>query len=482
MKSPVTIIRYVFWILAAVGLGGGLSFWMLKFSARASDAVASVLWTNEVLPEATIEPVIRPVSKPMVPPPPNGLLMFRGNEARTFYGTGPLPANPQIVWRYPNQPMCGASTASAETKIWCGNGWTGQPVVWERPNGLTEVIFGAYDHQVHFVNAVTGAATRPPFVTGDIIKGSVTLDPDGYPLLYFGSRDNQYRIIALDREAPTELWAMNATVAQGLWNDDWDGNGAIVDGVLYEGSENGLFYVVELNRSYGSDGKVIVAPRELFRVTTFTEALVRAIGDRNVSIENSPVFSNGRVYIANSGGRIMGFDISHVREGVMPVVFDFWAGDDIDATLIVDDEGMLYAALEEERLNPRSKSVGQLIKLNPYHEQMPLVWSLRVPARGKVLGGIWATPALKDGRLYVVTNPGELLVIDAATGRVESRLDLSPHGWSSPAVIDNVLLVGTCAGHLLNYSLENPAEPALLWSLALPSKGCIESTPAVVLK
>ncbi len=79
--------------------------------------------------------------------------------------------------------MCGSSSVGGVSSQWCGSGWTGQPVVWERPDGITEVIFGAYDKAVHFLDADTGEELRPSFLTGDIIKGSVTLDPDGFPLL-----------------------------------------------------------------------------------------------------------------------------------------------------------------------------------------------------------------------------------------------------------------------------------------------------------
>lgn len=147
--------------------------------------------------------------------------MFRGNNSRTFYGTGPVPTDPTVLWKYPKtKPLCASSTVAGVSKVWCGNGWTGQPVVWERPDGVTEVIFGAYDKAIHFVNTETGEATRAPFSTGDIIKGSVTLDPDGFPILYSGSRDNFYRAIALDRDVPTELWKIEAKVSDGVWNND----------------------------------------------------------------------------------------------------------------------------------------------------------------------------------------------------------------------------------------------------------------------
>ena len=85
--------------------------------------------------------------------------------------------------------MCGESTVGGETTTWCGTGWTGQPVVWERADGVTEVIVGAYDGAVHFVDATTGESTRLPFQTGDLVKGSVTLDPDGFPAVTHAAYD-----------------------------------------------------------------------------------------------------------------------------------------------------------------------------------------------------------------------------------------------------------------------------------------------------
>ena len=93
--------------------------------------------------------------------------------------------------------MCGTTSIKAgEPATWCGNGWTGQPAVIER-DGRTWVITGAYDHNIHFVDAATGERILPDFVTGDIVKGSLTVDPDGYPLVYTGSRDDYFRVIVV---------------------------------------------------------------------------------------------------------------------------------------------------------------------------------------------------------------------------------------------------------------------------------------------
>src|SRR6185295_7424649 len=105
--------------------------------------------------------------------------------------------------------MCSPSTDESGTHVWCGSGWTGEPAVFER-DGRTWLVFGAYDRAVHFLDAGTGARILPDFPTGDIIKGSVTVDPDGFPLVYTGSRDNYLRVLSFDGDKPVELWKLSA--------------------------------------------------------------------------------------------------------------------------------------------------------------------------------------------------------------------------------------------------------------------------------
>lgn len=408
-----------------------------------------------------------------------GLTMFRGNPTRSFYGTGPLPASPpEVLWRYPESPMCGSSVVGGESTVWCGTGWTGQPAVWERPDGVTEVVFGAYDKSVHFVDAATGTATREPFVTGDIIKGSVTIDPDGFPLLYTGSRDNKLRVIALDREPVEELWALDANEVQGIWNNDWDGNPVIVDDILYEGGENGWFFAIRLNRSV-SDGRVTVDPKIVFAMPGWNDELLARVGS-NVSIESSVVVFERTVFFANSGGRIVGVDMDLVADGADdPVTFDFWAGDDIDATMVADSDGMLYVAVELERFNERSAELGQLISLDPSRPDDPVRWGIPVPGVSGSDGGMWATPAVAHGMVYVPTHTGRLLAVDAGSGEITWEDSVGFHAWSSPAVIGDRLLVGTCeAAELRSYDLTDPRLPVLEWSIPA-AEGCIESSPAV---
>ncbi|MGI9623774.1 MAG: PQQ-binding-like beta-propeller repeat protein [Acidimicrobiales bacterium] len=405
-----------------------------------------------------------------------GLLTFRGNPTRTFYGHGPVQSNPSVRWSYPaSGSMCGPTALGGEVEIWCGTGWTGQPAVFEGP-GATWAVFGAYDHNVHFVDADSGAALLAPFPTNDIIKGSVTIDPDGYPLVYSGSRDDFFHVIAVDRESPTELWRLSADSPGSKWNNDWDGSALVLDDYLFEGGENSLFHIVKLNRGYDEDGLVTVDPEVVFVAPGYDNELLAAVGP-NVSIENSVAISADTVYFANSGGLVQGWDISGLVDGVDPErVFEYWVGDDVDASIVIDEEGFLYVGVENERGNARSAEVGQLVKLDPTDSDDPLVWS--VFDNGRLPSGIWATPALHRDLVIVGTDTGRLLGVDRATGEIRWELQNSNILWPSPVIVDDVLLQADCNGTLWAFDVSDTQnEPRQLWSVNLGA--CIESTPAV---
>jgi len=420
-----------------------------------------------------------------------GLTMFRGNPTRTFYGSGPVPRSaPSVAWKFPDDPMCGQSPVGQENKVWCGSGWTGQPVVWERPDGITEVIFGAYDKQIHFLDAETGERTRPDFDMGDIIKGSVTLDPDGYPLLYTGSRDPRFRVIALDAEEPYEVWSLHAKSVDGIWNDDWDSNPVIVDDIMYEGGENSWWFAVKLNRGYDADGKVTVDPQVVYQIPAWTDELTEIFG-RQHSVENSTAVFEQRAYFTTSAGRVVGVDVSDIESGNGEIFFDFWNGDDTDSTINIDSDGYLYVvshadtAKKNNTAARRVREVGDLAKLDPDNPDDPVMWSVHLSAARGQDAGAWATPALHAGAglLFVATDAGDLIAVDTMTGETVWEDFIGGNAWSSPVIADDMLVVGTdCltgdAGFRA-YDLTNPRAPQRMWDTPVGGGQCIESTPAV---
>jgi outer membrane protein assembly factor BamB len=430
-------------------------------------------------PGATTTP---PPTEPEVEAPASGfavpgLLTFRGSPTRSYYGEGPVPAEPEVLWSYPGDAggMCAESAVGDEVKTWCGSGWTGQPSVFER-EGRSWVVFGAYDRKIHFVDYDTGEDIIPPFETGDIIKGSVTVDPDGLPLVYSGSRDNELHVIAFDRPTPTELWTLNAQdVSPTKWNDDWDGSPLVLDDYLYEGGENSQFHIVKLNRTTGDDGLVQVAPELVFNAPGWDDELTASLNTRqnDVSIENSVAYHDGVVYFANSGGLVQGWDVSGLAEGVEPTrVLRYWTGDDIDASIVIDEEGFLYVGVENERGNSRAAEVGQLVKLDPRQPDNPLVWSLKDDR------GFWTTPALHKDVVIAASDGGTVYALDRQTGVVRWTFELPPPTWQSAVIVDDTLIQGDCEGGLHAYDVsDTTVQPPELWTVDL--EGCIESTPAL---
>ena len=313
---------------------------------------------------------------------------------------------------------------------------------------------------------------------GDLIKGSVTVDPDGFPLVYFGSRDGLFRIVSFDQASPVELWQLSAdAVEPTLWNDDWDGTAAVIDDHLFVGGENSNLHIVRLNRGFDDAGNATVDPELVFHAPGWDDELLEVLLDENVSIETAITVVGDTLWFANSGGLVQAWDIGGLRSGVAPErVFRFWTGDDTDASVVVDDEGFVYVGVEIERAFTHGIELGQLIKLDPSRPDDPVVWSRDLKVR--VPDGIWATPALHRDVLYVPTNEGNLHAIDRATGATRWQVKLQGPVWSSPVVVDDVLLQADCAGILHAWDVADTSrDPIELWTITLP--WCIESTPAV---
>jgi outer membrane protein assembly factor BamB len=428
-----------------------------------------------------------------------GLTTFRGNASRTYYGEGPVPSNPRILWKF--GPMSGTSTNLGKTTTWTGTGWTGQPCIFER-DGTTWVVFGAYDYKIHFLDAATGERLLPDFKGGDLFKGSAVVDPDGYPLVYMGCRDNKWRIIAIDREEPTELFNLDAdALPNGIWNDDWDASVLIRNDYAFEPCENGHFYILKLNRSYDAEGRVTVDPKIVLDFVGWTQTLLANIGSKDVGIENSPCLVGERLYFSNSGGLVtcldVGATLEELAEGeapaegpeAYPVLFQYWTGEDTDATIVADEQGYIYVcqhsdnARQSSIATQRAGAVGQIFKMDPRKAETgedPIVWSQPVTILRSGEAGVWATPTLYKDMLYVSTHNGAILGFDRQTGEKIWRKDLSYHDWASASVVDQTLVVGDTNGILHAWDVTNTrVDPPAVWSFQMPTQHALESSPGV---
>ncbi|HEX9121811.1 MAG TPA: PQQ-binding-like beta-propeller repeat protein [Actinomycetota bacterium] len=478
--------------VALILAAGGVVAWRIQDGRAGRTLAGGTISPRPTLsvasgPALTPTPSVEPSPPPVPSPEPintayRGISTFRGNATRTYYGVGPVPRKPTVIWGYPvSGSLCSTSSDQHGERLWCGTGWTGQPNVIAR-DGRIEVRVGAYDGSYHFLDGRTGEPVRPDLVTGDLAKGSATSDPDGYPLYYAGSRDNLFRVVALDRAEPTVLWSVNAdtSVPGPLWNDDWDGAALVIGDYLLEGSENSWLYVIRLHRRHGTDGLVTVAPKIVATIPGFDDRLLAELPDTDVSIESSVAYADGVVYFANSGGLVQGWDISDLLDGGTRYrrVFRFWTGDDTDASVVIDDEGSLYVGSEYQRFNSRGKEVGQLMKLDPRRPDDPLVWSVHVEDLGfEGAGGTWSTPALYDGNVFEAFADGQVMAVDADSGEIVWQTRIGVPSIASPVVVDGVLIQGDCTGALHAWDVSHLRRVRPLWTMDLGA--CVESTPAV---
>jgi hypothetical protein len=172
-----------------------------------------------------------------------------------------------------------------------------------------------------------------------------------------------------------------------------------------------------------------------------------------------------------------------------PVLFQYWTGEDTDATIVADEQGYIYVCQHSDNTRQssiatqRAKAIGQIIKLDPRKTgegENPVVWSQPVTKTYGNESGVWATPTLYKDMVYVSTHNGALLGLDRQTGQIVWRKDLSYHDWASCAVVDRTLVVGDTYGVVHAWDVSNTrVDPPAAWSFQLPTKGALESSPAV---
>ena len=434
--------------------------------------------------ESTRLPVVGAPGQPINPDFP-GLTTFRGNWQRNFYGIGPVPLHPRVAWKVGR--WCGMSVDLGEKRNWCGTGWNGQPNVIPQADGSVEVRVGGYDFAYHFLDGETGEPTHPPFRTGDLAKGSATSDPDGCPLYYAGSRDDQFRIIALDRPKPTVLWSMTAKSSSegGRWNNDWDGAAQIVGDYMMVGGEDAWFRIIRLHKDC-DEPRVSVDPEVVFETQGWDSQMLQDLkGNQNtqdISIENSVAYDPQRqiAYFGNGGGLVQGYDVSKILKGgsQAPRVFRYWMGGENDASIVIAGNGDIIASSHYESPNPRAQQAGQIIRLDPTEKNNPVVWSVKESVEYYGEAGFFSTPALVGHTIFATSHGGDLMAIDARNGEIHWKKRLPGPLWGGPSIVGDVMILGDCSGILHAFDVSKPRkESPELWRMNLG--GCIESTAAI---
>jgi outer membrane protein assembly factor BamB len=200
--------------------------------------------------------------------------------------------------------------------------------------------------------------------------------------------------------------------------------------------------------------------------------------DAAFDVESSVAIYQEVVYVANSAGLIQGWKLDGLDDGKEPTkVFEWWIGDDVDATIVIDDAGKLYVAALHKLDTKQGQVMGQLIKLDPTL-QMPVVWSAFTARRDGAPQDIIATPAIWQSVIIVSTFQGDILGFDLETGKELWRVAGEVTQLPSPVVFDQRLLQADCDGNLRAYNIGDGRKmPKLRWTMSIGQ--CIEATPAL---
>lgn len=396
-----------------------------------------------------------------------GVLTFRGNNFRNapVYGTTDVSQKKlQVEWTQDTGDVY------AENSHWAGAGWTGQPLLVNWPTatkqamGLTqaqiddpdfvEVIYPVVDGNVYRLDLATGQQTKEPISTGFAFKGTGSIDPRGYPLLYSGMGLNQngdktgewrYRIFDLIQNKEVSGWSGTDAGAPRDWGA-FDSS-ALVNGpsdTLIEPAENGLVYKVKLNATFDAAAKTVSVTPE------FTKLWYDTPDSSRHGIESSAAAYRNLMFAGDNDGNIVCWDATSLQ-----VVWVRPTGDDTDATVVLEDTAsgpFLYTGNEMDKRgegeNAPTHGPVTIQKLNALTGEQ--VWQYQVDAQYNkaVNGGLMATPVLGTGEVSDLVffniaktgsdKTGSLVALDKKTGAVVWNRTLPHFGWSSP-----LLLTGT---------------------------------------
>lgn len=385
-----------------------------------------------------------------------GVLTFRGNNYRTAPAYGTIDIKDFTIKKL-------WSVKSEAKGIWGGgSGWTGQPalVKWHQDvkkimniddkfkndEEFVEVIIGSLNGKIYFIDLKSGEQTRNPIDTGSPIKGSVSVDSRGFPLLYVGQgikekEDFGFRLYSLidqkqlflqdgeDEEAPRE-WPNFDSSALFSRHED----------TLYVGGENGLFYKLKLNTVFKSEEKIIDINPEVYRFKYERSDEGNDAANSNYGIENSPAAWENLIFFADNGGLIKAID-TELNE-----VWTVENNDDTDATITLDiEEGepVVYTGGQVDKQG--DQGIARILKIQGKTGEILWEKSYKAfnkdgpsPSNGGLLGtNIVGKHDLKDLVIFTLCrtpnkNDGMMVALDKTTGDEVWKWVMPTYAWPSP--------------------------------------------------
>lgn len=405
-----------------------------------------------------------------------GVTTFRGSNYRDggSYGTADVKEQElEVVW----QKSIGAIDG------WTGVGWTGQPLIVKWPEttkkamnlvsdkkskeDLKEVIYPTLDGNIYFFDLENGDKTRKnPIKLGVPTKGTASIDPRGYPILYTGQGIDEvnghsvpvyFRAFSLIDQGLLWKFGGKDPFSHRAWQA-YDSSPLIDAGsdTLVTGGENGVLYAAKLNTDYNeAEGKITMDPEGLVKYRYTTPQYGESSKKRWWGIENSIAGWRNYAFFTDNGGTMQCVDLN-----TMKVVYALDVTDDSDVSMpieidLANNTFYLYTGNEVDKQKiTNGKGYSYHRKINGLTGEV--IWEKKHEAKYASQGsGTLTSPILGKGDMsnlviYSMTlvplkdkdsegktvYGGRIVAYDRATGNlawpaIETKADY----WSSPLAI-----------------------------------------------
>lgn len=408
-----------------------------------------------------------------------GVTTFRGNNYRTggSYGTADVDQGKlEIAWENDIGAIDG----------WTGACWTGQPLIVKWPEAtkknmnmndtkktktdLKEVIYPTADGKIYFLDLDDGKATRNSINIGVPTKGTASIDPRGYPILYTGQGINSVN----GKSVSVKFRAFNLLDQKLLWEFGgkdpfsyraWQAydSSPLIDpssDTLVTGGENGILYTAKLNSSYDEASGTLTfkpAANPLVKYRYKMDEYGNGSNTRWWGIENSIAGWRNYAFFTDNGGFLQCVDLNTMKQ-----VYALDVTDDSDCSMPLEADTAnntfyLYTANEVDK-QKGAKTSG---KGKAYHRKIDgltgkIIWEKEYVAYTSTdpegnNGGTVTSPVLGKGDIsnliiYSMTmvpiaekdsngknkTGGRIVAYNRDSGEVAWTVETAEDYWSSP--------------------------------------------------
>ncbi len=405
-----------------------------------------------------------------------GIITFRGNNYRNAPSWGTADITDETL-------SLMLSKDTSRIARWGGSGWTGQPLVVTWPaelrqnmtslydkfrtkDGFTEVILCSLDGRIYFMDLETGEKSRDFIDIGAPTKGTASIDPRGYPIIYVGqglqsdgdaNNCNNMYFRAFSLIDGTKLMECGAPTADSFAYRYWQAydSSPLIDAesdTLIWPGENGILYTCKLNTNYNAEAGTITMDSDPVKVkyrytSPMNEEREASKGGR-WGMEDSAVAWRNYLMFTDNAGILQCVDLN-----TMSLVYANDLTNDSDVTMIVQEDKVgqrvyLYAGCEyDDDVDNVEPGQGKCYAYKIDAMTGEILWSVPFTVDSSdpnVDGGILASPILgQEGTtleglvIYNVTklvkgdsNTSELVAIDTETGDIVWTYDMGVAGWS----------------------------------------------------